>query len=385
MAITIGEANMKKVLFFLESLSGGGAEKVLTDIVCNVDKKKYDITVCTVTDGDVYQDKVSQAVNYVSLLKKADYNAGGIKKILFWFKLKLIYNLPTQWIYKYYIKDIYDVEVAFIEGFATKFIGASSNMSSRKMAWVHIDMIKNNYADNSYRSIEEHKVTYHRYDTIVCVAQSVKEAFEKKFFYSDKICVQYNLVDNKEIKRKSLEKVDIKRKESILLGTVGRLENQKGYLRLLKSLKTLQNEGYKFEVWIIGAGSQYNALNDFILANQMSDYVILLGFQKNPYKYINLCDAFICSSYAEGFSTAATESLILGKPIFTVDCSGMSELFGNMPCGVIVANDDQSLLELLRDIVSYRIKIDDYKTAVKIRAADFEIDKRIKEIERLLE
>ena len=179
--------------------------------------------------------------------------------------------------------------------------------------------------------------------------------------------------------------MDIKRKESILLGTVGRLENQKGYLRLLKSLKTLQNEGYKFEVWIIGAGSQYNALNDFILANQMSDYVILLGFQKNPYKYINLCDAFICSSYAEGFSTAATESLILGKPIFTVDCSGMSELFGNMPCGVIVANDDQSLLELLRDIVSYRIKIDDYKTAVKIRAADFEIDKRIKEIERLLE
>ncbi len=376
---------MKKVLFFLESLSGGGAEKVLTDIVCNVDKKKYDITVCTVTDGDVYQDKVSQAVNYISLLKKADYNAGGIKKILFWIKLKFIYNLPTQWIYKYYIKDIYDVEVAFIEGFATKFIAASSNMSSRKMAWVHIDMIKNNYADNSYRSIEEHKVTYHRYDTIVCVAQSVKEAFERKFFCSDKICVQYNPVDNKEIKRKSLEKVDIKRKESILLGTVGRLENQKGYLRLLKSLKTLQDEGYKFEVWIIGTGSQYNALNDFILANQMSDYVILLGFQKNPYKYINLCDAFICSSYAEGFSTAATESLILGKPIFTVDCSGMSELFGNTPCGVIVANDDQSLLELLRDIVSYRIKIDDYKAAVKIRAADFEIDKRIKEIERLLE
>lgn len=376
---------MKKVLFFLESLSGGGAEKVLSDIVCNIDKKKYDITVCTVTDGDVYQDKVSQTVNYVSLLKKSDYDAGGIKKILFWIKLKFIYNFPTRWIYKYYIKDIYDVEVAFIEGFATKFIGASSNTSSRKLAWVHIDMLKNNYADNFYRSIEEHKETYNRYDTVVCVAQSVKEAFERKFFCSDKICVQYNPVDSKEINRKSLEKVDIKRKEAILLGTVGRLENQKGYLRLLKSLKILHDEGYGFEVWIIGKGSQYNELNDFILANQMSDYVILLGFQKNPYKYINLCDAFICSSYAEGFSTAATESLILGKPIFTVDCSGMSELFGNMSCGVIVANDDQSLLQLLRDIVSYRIKIDDYKTAVKIRAADFEIDKRIKEIERLLE
>ena len=50
---------MRRVLFFLESLAGGGAEKVLTDIVGGLDKSKYDITVCTVTDGDVYQKKIS--------------------------------------------------------------------------------------------------------------------------------------------------------------------------------------------------------------------------------------------------------------------------------------------------------------------------------------
>ena len=34
---------MKKILFFIESLAGGGAEKVLTDIIANINKEKYDI------------------------------------------------------------------------------------------------------------------------------------------------------------------------------------------------------------------------------------------------------------------------------------------------------------------------------------------------------
>lgn len=49
---------MKKILFFIESLSGGGAEKVLSDIVTNLNKEKYSITVCTVTDSGVYQKEM---------------------------------------------------------------------------------------------------------------------------------------------------------------------------------------------------------------------------------------------------------------------------------------------------------------------------------------
>ena len=77
---------MKKILFFLESLAGGGAEKVLTDIVCHLDKTKYDITVCTVTDGDVYEKRIAPICRYCSFLKTTDYRAGGIRKALFWAK-----------------------------------------------------------------------------------------------------------------------------------------------------------------------------------------------------------------------------------------------------------------------------------------------------------
>lgn len=56
----------------------------------------------------------------------------------------------------------------------------------------------------------------------------------------------------------------------------------------------------------------------------------LLGYNKNPYKYVRSCDLYVCSSRREGFSTAVTESLIVGTPVISTECSGAIELLGNM-------------------------------------------------------
>lgn len=374
---------MKKILFFIESLSGGGAEKVLSDIVSNLDRDKYDITVCTVTDEGVYQEQVSKVCKYRSLLKMKNYRAGGFRKVLFWLKLKAIYSLPVMVIYRFFFREKYDIEVAFVEGFVTKIIAASTNVSSRKLAWVHVDMIQNQYADSNFKNEISHSGTYKKYDKIVCVSQSVKKAFEEKFFKSNNICVQYNPVDEKKIFLKSKEKISI---DSIhpLLGTIGRLEEVKGYFRLVQCAKKLCEEGYKFEIWIIGQGSQKEKIEKYIVDNQLSNCVKLLGFQKNPYKYIAQCDAFICSSYAEGFSTAATESLIIGKPIFTVECAGMRELFGEERCGEIVENSDKALYFMMKNIVSGKVELSKYQEQVVKRSNTFQIANRIQEIECLL-
>lgn len=375
---------MKKVLFFIESLAGGGAEKVLSDIVCNLNQNEFDVTVCTVTDDDVYQEQVSRVCNYLSLLHKKDYNAGGIKKVLFWIGIKLIYLLPAAFIYRFFLNEKYDVEVAFVEGFATKLIAASSNSKSKKIAWVHTDMIQNAYADSYYKTMGEHIVTYKKFQKIVCVSQNVMTAFIQKFGIKENVCVQYNPVDENKIISMSEENVPLIRRGRVLLGTIGRLENQKGYIRLLECIRKVSVQESGFEVWIIGDGSQREELEDYIQKNNLTDIVKLVGFQKNPYKYIKNCDAFICSSYAEGFSTAATESLILGKPIFTVDCAGMEELFGDKKCGIIVANSDDALYGLLRRIVLGDIHIERYYSDVMARAKDFRIFSRIQEIESLL-
>ena len=66
--------------------------------------------------------------------------------------------MPTPIAYRWMIHEKYDVEVAFVEGFATRLIAASPNKHSKKLAWVHTDMEKNPYASASYKSEAEHRV-----------------------------------------------------------------------------------------------------------------------------------------------------------------------------------------------------------------------------------
>lgn len=375
---------MKKVLIFIESLSGGGAEKVLSDIVANLNTQKYEATVLTVSDQDIYQEKVMRSCKYRSILHKQDYNAGGIRKLRYWIVTKLVYGLPTKLVCKYVIREKYDVEIAFVEGYATKFVASSSNASSKKIAWVHTDMLQNTYADNYYSSLNEHREIYNCYNQIVCVSQSVKESFQKKFFASERVIVQYNPVDAAEILKRSQESIDINIPETLLFGTIGRLEKQKGYIRLLDCASKLQKEGHRFCIWIIGEGSLRQALEAKIESENLGEVVNLLGFQTNPYKYLARCDAFVCSSYAEGYSTAATESLVLGKPILTVNCAGMQELFGKYQCGEIVPNNDEALFQLLEAVLSKKVDLKTYKADIEKRRNEFDIRSRMEEIEELL-
>ena len=58
----------KKVLFAIESLAGGGAEKILVTIVKNIDKTKFDITVLTVVKTGVYVEEVEKYCTLISML-----------------------------------------------------------------------------------------------------------------------------------------------------------------------------------------------------------------------------------------------------------------------------------------------------------------------------
>lgn len=250
---------------------------------------------------------------------------------------------------------------------------------------MHIDMKKNPYACNRYKSQAEHGAVYEKYNKVCCVSQSVKEVFNTMFFNDKRVVVQYNPVDSAEVMRKGRERVDLIPNQTLQLGTIGRLEEQKGFIRLLDCLGRLKGKGYQFGLWIAGEGSQRPKLEALMEKYQLQDQVKLLGFQENPYRYMNKCDVFVCSSYAEGFSTAATESLILGKPIFTTECAGMQELFGAEKCGEIVPNTDEVLYDMLENLLSGKWKAADYTEAVARRSLDFDIKKRMQEIETILD
>ena len=87
---------MKKIIFLIETLGGGGAEKVLLDIVKNIDKEKFDVTVQTIVDNGIYDKEIKKYCNYDSYLKIDDLNKGIFKKLIYKIKYKFIYKLPPK-------------------------------------------------------------------------------------------------------------------------------------------------------------------------------------------------------------------------------------------------------------------------------------------------
>jgi glycosyltransferase involved in cell wall biosynthesis len=375
---------MKKVLFLIESLSGGGAEKVLTDIVKTLDKRIFDITVATVVDVGVYSDMVKKNCNYFSFLPNFDKCNNFVDKVIYKIKYKLLYKLPSSWVYKIFVKNNYDIEIGFVEGFATKVISNSRNKKSLKLAWVHVDPINWNYADQYFKSLEDQRESYERLDKIVCVSSQVKQAFEQKLFTGKKLVVKYNPVDSELVIKKSKENCEINKPNKILLGTIGRLTTEKGYDRLLKVAKKLKSDGINFELWILGEGQKRSEMEQYIVDNYLCDSVKLMGFQTNPYKYIKMFDLFVCSSRAEGFSLAIAEALILGIPVLSTDCAGPNELLDFGKYGKVVMNNEIGLYEGIKSLIINKSLLNEYRKKSLERKDDFEFGSSIKEIENLL-
>lgn len=375
----------KKVLFLIESLAGGGAEKVLTTLVQNIDKNRFDVTVCAISGGGKYEDAVRQCVSYQAILDDP-ISGNTVRKFLYKVKHHLVYRwMPLSWVYRLFAPQGNDVEVAFVEGFTTKLLSHSTNRKAKMYAWVHIDLHQNHWTRRVYRDLEEESEAYARYAHIIGVSDTVVAAFHQEFSKVDvPTATIYNPIHSVTILRDSQEPVALKRPESILMVTVGRLEPQKAYMRLLKIMKRLTDERVDVKLWVLGDGTERGLLENYIEEHHLQENVSLLGFQANPYKYLHMGDLFVCSSRAEGYSTAVTEALILGLPVITTDCSGMAELLKDGECGMITENDDEALYVGMKQLLSDEAMLNHYRQKAVERGKEFAIDRLMKPIENLL-
>lgn len=375
---------MIKVLFFLESLGGGGAEKVLVNLIKGLDKSKYNITVKVMSDVGVYNDEIAEIIKYKSIISGKNYGKNIFHNIFYKIKYKLIYLLPKKIIYKIIAREKYDVEVAFIEGFATAVISESKNKLSKKIAWIHVDPIERNYADAYFKNLEEHSQCYKKFDKIVCVSKSVEKSTIKKYGITlNNIMTQYNPIDEDDIKKRANEKINILDSSAIKFITIGRLVEQKGYDRLIRVIKRLKEEyDGVFQLLILGDGEKKKQLEEYIKENKLTNIVKLQGFVKNPYPYLKNSDLFICSSRAEGYSLVIAESLILNVPVISTKCSGPNELLDFGKYGMLVENDEDSLYLGLKNIIDDRNKLKELKKKSQKRSEIFNYKKTIERIEK---
>ena len=360
-----------KILFYINTLVGGGAEKVLRTLVNSMDQSKFDITVQT-TFREETKNLLCEGVNY-----KYCYNQkNALSNIIF--RAEATLNL----VYPLHIKGDYDIEVAYLECASTKIMAGSTNKKAKKLAWVHCDLRR--ITDDPKGFSEKCKPWYDKYDKVVCVSESVKESFVELFGNIPEAEVIYNTIDTEEIFKKSNEDLPPSiTKNKLTLVMLGRLMTQKNYPRLLKAAKALLNEGFDFDLLILGEGEERPALEKYISENNLCNNVKMLGFQNNPYPFIKNADLLVCSSNYEGFSTFVTEGLILGKTIVTTDCSGMYELLGKNEYGLITENDDKAFENGLRKMLSDSAMLSDYTEKAKLRSKQFSKENLTAETEKL--
>ena len=139
------------------------------------------------------------------------------------------------------------------------------------------------------------------------------------------------------------------------------------------------------QLYILGIGKEEENLKQYIAENNLRNNVNLLGYQTNPYKFMAKSDLFVCASFREGFSTAATESLIVGTPVCTVDVSGMKEMLGyNNEYGVVVSNDEESLYSAIKSFIICPEKLSYYKRKAVQRGKSFSTKNTVSTVEKLI-
>ena len=343
---------MKKILFVINTLGYGGAERAMLNLFTVLGSEKYKISLFVLTgQGEL----VHEVPEYVQLINDKYNDASvltgegrkvlmknvlkaGIGKGLFVRRAsylrknlrnmrkkgrvqpdKLCWRIlsdgaPVQ-------KDEYDLAVAYLEGGATYYV-ADHVKAKKKAAFVHIDYGKAGYG----RELD--LGCYDSFDHIFTVSDEVKEHFLEVYpEYEEKVSVFHNMVNQDRIRRMAEQGEDFDDDfNGYRILTIGRLTEQKRYdiaIEALAQLKKICDAPVRW--YVLGEGELRESLEQQIRDSGLENDFLLLGVKSNPFPYCKQSDFYVHATGFEGKSIAIQEAQTLGKPILATDCSGNRE------------------------------------------------------------
>ena len=365
---------MKKLLFVINTLGCGGAERALLDLMQVLDPEKHEISLLVLTgQGEL----IKELPNHVRLLNqnyqdmsvltregrrrlRGTVLRAGLKKGLVFRRAGYLAKnlfamcrsgkiLPDKLCWRLLadgaprMRETYDLAVAYLEGGATYYV-ADHVAAKRKAAFVHIDYGKAGYT----RALDLD--CYSKFDRIFTVSDEVREHFLRTYpEYDAKICVFHNLVNRDRVLTMAWQEpgfTDGFQGRRIL--TVGRLTRQKRFDIAIQAMVLLKKQYADPVRWyVLGEGELREELEQQIKAAGLEDNFLLLGVRKNPYPFCRECDLYVHATGFEGKSIAIQEAQILGKPILATNCSGNREQ--------IIDGVDGQLCELSPEAVSQQL------------------------------
>lgn len=369
---------VKKILFLIPTFTpAGGAERVLLNLVNNMDYSKFDVTVFALFRENAMVEKLNKEVHFRSFLYRQFHG-----------NTTLFSRIPARWLYKWIVRDEYDMAVSFLEGPATHIVSGYKDARTKKIAWIHIELHGDKAISIGFRSKKHALDAYKEMDSIVCVAETVKAAFEESAGESLLTTkVLYNVNETDRIRQKAKETIEdvVFPEKEITVFTVSRIIKNKGLDRLATVHKRLIDEGIQHHIYVLGVGAMQKEIEQYLKENHLEDTFTFLGFRDNPYKYVAQADLYVCPSRVEGFSTAVTEALIVGTPVVSTNCSGAYEQLGkNNEYGIVVENSEDGIYEGMKKMLTDSQLRSHYAAKAKERGSFFSTEKSVAAVEKML-
>lgn len=355
----------KKVAILVPSLRGGGAERVIVNIVRYLNHEKFDVKLIVLKKEGPYVSLLPQNLDVI------DLNTYRVRNSLF----KLIRELnnfkPDVIFSTHYHLNLALLAIKkFLRG-TPKLIIREANTPSKVLN--ELTKTKREILTNLYKKL------YPKSDLIIAQCKDMKEDIINTLEIDDKkVKYIYNPLDIEKI-NESKEGENPYKAGNINLLSVGRLAHQKGFDNLLDAFKIVANKIPESHLTILGEGNLKSALNEQAVALGISDKLTFASFKGNPYPYYYYADTYILSSRWEGFPNTLLEALACGTKVVATNCkSGPKEILGEDEFGILVEEGNHNAMAagILRSITE--------ENRTKDRAEYFSIKKIVKEYEEVL-
>ena len=384
---------MQKIIFLINSLSSGGAEKVLATITNNL-VEYYDIEIIFLEKNEFY--KIDKRVKKI-YLSSFTGNESGIKKLFY---------LPIlAWKLKKYIQKN-NINLIQSHVYRANYVNVLAKILGAK----HKTQIVNAGRVSRYKeqgllgklNLFLIKSLYSHADLIILKSLGMQNDMQNLFHFTNKQIVINNPYDIEKIEKLSLEKVKNFNfdKDKKYLISVGRLIPLKRNADLIKVLAKLDES---IEIIFLGNGNEKEFLENLAKDLRVEKRVHFLGQVNNPYKFLKNSDIFVSCSESEGFPNVLVEAMICGLPVISSDCvSGPREILSpNTDINKQLTKKDD--IELAKYGILYPVgEIEKLVKAVKLlinddnlrtkyskrgfeRAKDFSLDKILNKYKKVLE
>ena len=338
---------MKKIAFFVQWMLYGGVENALIALTKELKRKGNDITIYVITNKGDFINKIPKDI-HLKLIPmdnniRINIPVGGTKitvrnhivekQYIFALKFILKHQFNTKRFAELNValqkiptlNSEYDIAVNFHmhSPFLVWYLSERVN-ANKKYTWIHNDL------ETTHYDIRKLKRYLNFIDNFFAVSHKIVNEFNYLLpEYKNKIQTAINIVPVNEIKEKAdkfyPQEFSNVEKNTVILLTVGRLEEQKGYDIAIEVCEKIIKEGFKIQWFVLGEGTQKHFIEKEIKRKNIENYFHLLGTRMNPYPYFKNCDIYVQTSKHEGYVTTITEAKLFNCPIVCTDVSGARE------------------------------------------------------------